>query len=66
MIDYRDLDFVNLMQYDIHGAWEKRTGFLAPLDVVQGEETPENVLKTTTDDWIKAGCPPSKLVFGLY
>lgn len=54
------------MQYDIHGAWEKRTGFLAPLDVVQGEETPENVLKTTTDDWIKAGCPPSKLIFGLY
>ena len=52
------------MQYDIHGAWDMETGYLAPMKDSEGERTPENVLETTTKNWIDAGCSRDKLIFG--
>ncbi|XP_067945859.1 chitinase-3-like protein 2 [Watersipora subatra] len=60
-----ELDFVNLMQYDIHGAWDLETGYSAPMRNTIGERTPENVLETTTQNWIDAGCSRDKLIFGM-
>ena len=62
----RELDFVNLMNYDIHGSWEATTGFNAPLRVAAGEKTPENVLATIVKNWINAGCSKEKLTFGTH
>ena len=55
---------MNLMLYDNHGAWENETGFLAPMRVSKGEKNPEDVLETTTQNWIDGGCAPNKLIFG--
>ena len=52
------------MNYDIHGNWEKTTGFNAPLNAETGEATPENVISTMTEQWIKDGCDRNKLIFG--
>jgi len=61
----RDLDFVNLMQYDIHGAWHKtQAEFAAPLYSAPGESTPTNVIAATTKDWIDGGCARDKLILG--
>lgn len=55
------------MQYDIHGSWEeRRTGYLAPLYNTPGEADPQNVIATTTQDWIDAGCPRDKLILGRW
>ncbi|KAF6036173.1 Cht3 [Bugula neritina] len=62
----KDLDFVNLMQYDIHGAWDRsQTGFAAPLYSAPGESTPQNVIAATTKDWIDGGCARDKLILGI-
>lgn len=43
------LDFINVMTYDLHGAWEKQTGHNAPLYQRKGESGNElklNVVRT--------------------
>ena len=52
------------MNYDIHGAWEKTSGFNAPLRVAVGETTPENVVATMVETWVNEGCAKDKLMFG--
>jgi chitinase len=61
----RDLDFVNLMTYDIHGAWDSKTGYSAPLYAGAGETNPENMVDSMTTDWLNAGCQPDKLILGV-
>ncbi|CAH0715007.1 unnamed protein product, partial [Brenthis ino] len=63
------LDFVNIMTYDMHGAWDGETGHNAPLHKGQGYE---NVAKdqvysvdVALEYWLGQGCPPEKLVLGL-
>ena len=34
----RELDFLNLMSYDLHGHWDPRTGHHAGLFKLSGEE----------------------------
>ncbi|EZA47279.1 hypothetical protein DMN91_005935 [Ooceraea biroi] len=61
------LHFVNVMTYDLHGAWEKVTGHNAPLYAHQGETG--NDLKLNVDAavrfWLNSGCPPEKLILGV-
>jgi chitinase len=61
------LDFINLMAYDLHGAWEKFVGHNAPLfaraDEV-GKQTELNV-DYALRYWLGKGAPADKLVLGL-
>ena len=41
---YKHLDFVNVMCYDYHGRWDKRTGHNAPLRARPGESEQDAVL----------------------
>ena len=40
----RDLDFINLMSYDLHGGWETQTGHNSPLYHRTGETGNEKKL----------------------
>ena len=43
VVYYRSLDFINLMAYDLHGAWDKVTGHVAPL-FPRSDETGDDLL----------------------
>ncbi|KAK2186799.1 hypothetical protein NP493_188g01013 [Ridgeia piscesae] len=63
----RYLDFINLMAYDFHGAWDNRTGHNAPLfrrKKERGYKAQLN-LSYAARFWKWFGCPPSKLIIGL-
>ncbi|MCR2805840.1 glycosyl hydrolase family 18 protein [Paenibacillus soyae] len=59
-------DFINVMSYDLHGTWDSKTGFNAPL-----YRDPNSVFayETSVDDsmqgYLKAGVPAEKLVMGV-
>ncbi|EYF06162.1 glycosyl hydrolase family 18 protein [Chondromyces apiculatus] len=61
------LDFVNVMTYDMHGAWETTTNFHAAL--YNASANPAKALKYSTDEalgaWLAGGTPPGKLVMGV-
>jgi chitinase len=61
------LDAINLMSYDLHGAWEQRTNFHAALHPAAAD--PDRTLGFTTDEavqlWLDRGTPAQKLVVGL-
>ncbi|KAJ7333003.1 hypothetical protein JRQ81_015183 [Phrynocephalus forsythii] len=52
----QSLDFINLMTYDFHGAWEKVTGHVSPL-----YPDTDNAVKY----WISKGARADKLVLGI-
>ena len=63
----REMDFIDLMTYDLHGAWERRTGAHIAL-YPRADETGDDRLLNV--DWavnyfIKLGLPANKLVMGL-
>lgn len=51
----RSLDFINLMAYDYHGAWEGQTGHVAPYDDVT----------ESVNYWKRCGMPANKIVLGI-
>ncbi len=61
------VDFANLMTYDLHGLWDARTDFNAPLyapDRSSAEQINWSVDKTVRL-WLDAGMPAAKMVLGI-
>ncbi|OBZ85782.1 Chitinase A1 [Choanephora cucurbitarum] len=57
-------DYVNLMTYDINGAWGETTGPNAPFQAVEGKGAPYSFVKSI-QDWKAAGVPSHKITAGL-
>ena len=58
------LDFINIMSYDLHGAWAHYTGHhtdMNPNRAYPGQHSIHN----SVYHWMKRGAPASKLVLGL-
>jgi len=66
MFDCSKLDFVNMMQYDMHGSWEKETGLAAPLKRHGRDPNPDFSIEDTVEAWLQAGCKADKLVVGRF
>jgi chitinase len=64
----RDFDFINIMAYDMHGAWETFTGHHAPLKANPNIDFEDNLLlnlRHAVNFWIEQGAPANKLVLGM-
>jgi len=59
------LDWLNVMTYDMSGAWSRLTGFNAPLYDSQPQPPEGTSADTTLRDFIALGVPPEKLVLGV-
>lgn len=63
------LDYINLMSYDFHGAWETVTGFHAPLypstDAPYSYPASTYSVDSAVQGYLAAGVPSTKLVVGL-
>lgn len=63
----KHLDFINLMAYDLHGKWEKRTGLNAPL-YARADETGASLrlnVNASVHYWLRSGAPAEKLILGV-
>ncbi|XP_014233442.1 acidic mammalian chitinase-like [Trichogramma pretiosum] len=63
----KELDFVNVMCYDLHGAWDKKTGINAPLYAGSWENESEKKLNVDAciDYWLSQGAPAAKINLGV-
>ncbi|KAJ3060728.1 hypothetical protein HDU98_003340 [Podochytrium sp. JEL0797] len=66
------LDYINIMTYDIHGEWETATNHQAPLyddtpasQVPLNGGVPETSIDFAVNYWINNGCPASQVVVGV-
>jgi len=64
----RALDFINIMAYDFHGAWDTFTGHHSPLgsnpELDRGNDALLNS-NYSVHHWINGGAPRDKLVLGM-
>ncbi|KAJ2059867.1 hypothetical protein GGI17_004140 [Coemansia sp. S146] len=58
------VDFANLMQYDINGGWNTKTGPNAPFNFQQGEGLQVSFV-SAIDAWVGAGFPANQLTAGI-
>ncbi|KAF3422630.1 hypothetical protein E2986_01595 [Frieseomelitta varia] len=61
----RMVDFVSVMTYDYHGAWESKTGHLSPLFGNIGDTNPYYNVNSTMEYLVKLGADKSKLLVGI-
>jgi len=61
------LDFINVMAYDLHGSWEKKTGHNAPLYVRDEEPEEDKILNVdyAIRYWINKGADRKKIILGM-
>ncbi|CAL4073812.1 unnamed protein product, partial [Meganyctiphanes norvegica] len=63
----KNLDFINLMVYDLHGSWNSETGHhtaLRPTPEEKGNQRQLN-LEWVVSRWVQLGAPPDKLILGM-
>ncbi|KAJ2026198.1 hypothetical protein GGI06_000267 [Coemansia sp. S85] len=58
------VDFANIMQYDINGAWGELTGPNAPFNFEEGKGMQASFV-SAIDAWTKAGWPAKQLTAGI-
>ncbi|XP_076472360.1 LOW QUALITY PROTEIN: acidic mammalian chitinase-like [Babylonia areolata] len=63
----RELDFINLMSYDLHGSWETVTGHNSPLYGRSSETGDDSYLNVdfAAQYWVQKGVDPGKLNVGM-
>ena len=61
----KSLDELNLMTYDFHGSWDKKTGHNAPMFPCEGDDIDFFNVDSAVKYWIAAGFPPRKIMLGL-
>jgi len=59
------LDIINVMTYDYHGHWDKKTGHVAPLRDYQGSAVDHFNAEFTMKYWADKGADKRKLVLGV-
>ncbi|RNA45046.1 acidic mammalian chitinase-like, partial [Brachionus plicatilis] len=60
-------DFINVMSYDYHGAWDGKTGHNSPLYGRKNEPEKDRLwnINSSIHIWIERGCPREKLNVGI-
>lgn len=62
----QQLDLINLMTYDFHGAWESKTGCNAPLySTAEDKQLGGYSVSEAIDQWLREGAVATKLTIGL-
>ncbi|KAH9400702.1 Cht9p [Tyrophagus putrescentiae] len=61
------LDFLNVMSYDYHGAWDHTTAHNSPVypDPKRSARDQELTMQYTVDAFLRAGVDPKKLILGM-
>lgn len=59
------LDWLDIMTYDFHGAFDNETGLNAPLYYRTGDINPYFNMKYAADYWAQLGAPNNKIIVGL-
>ncbi|MCL4139089.1 UNVERIFIED_CONTAM: hypothetical protein GTU68_024011, partial [Idotea baltica] len=60
-----NLDFFNVMSYDYHGFWEKKTGHISPLLYRESDKYESQNTDFSINYLIQGGADPKKLVMGI-
>ncbi|XP_056636318.1 probable chitinase 10 [Diorhabda sublineata] len=60
-----NLDFLSVMTYDYHGAWEGQTGHVSPLYGRPGDTYPQYNVNFTMEYLVSKGAPKEKLLLAI-
>nr|XP_023029163.1 probable chitinase 10 isoform X2 [Leptinotarsa decemlineata] len=61
----QSLDFMSVMTYDYHGAWERQTGHVSPLYSSPEDKYPQYNANFTMEYLVSSGAPREKLLLGI-